>query len=103
MSHILTRIGQPWRDRKIILRAEPELKFENYESVQHRSQFPGIKKGDKISSHLKKVFPFHLFYSLWLAVVNCGLLSLLIGKTLFYPILFKKIRTRKILVFWKEI
>ena len=26
---------QLWRDRKIILRAGPELKFENYESVQH--------------------------------------------------------------------
>ena len=51
MSHILTRIGQLWRDRKIILRARPELKFENYESVQHRPQFSGIKKGAKISFH----------------------------------------------------
>ena len=51
MSHILTRIGQLWRDRKIILRAGPELKFENYESVQHRPQFSGIKKGAKISFH----------------------------------------------------
>ena len=39
------------RDRKIILRAGPELKFENYESVQPRLQFSGIKKGAKISFH----------------------------------------------------
>ena len=42
---------QLWKDRKIILRAGPELKFENYESVQHRLQFSGIKKGAKISFH----------------------------------------------------
>ena len=36
---------------KIILRAEPELKCENYESVQYRLQFSGIKKGAKISFH----------------------------------------------------
>ena len=36
---------------KIILRAGPELKFENYGSVQHRLQFPGIKKGAKVSFH----------------------------------------------------
>ena len=42
---------QLWRDRKIILRAGPELKFENYESVQHRLQCSGIKKGAKISFH----------------------------------------------------
>ena len=35
---------QLWRDRKIILRAGRELKFENYESVQHRLQFSGIKR-----------------------------------------------------------
>ena len=35
--------------RLIILRAEPELKFANYESVQRRLQFSGIKKGAKIS------------------------------------------------------
>ena len=40
---------QLWRDRKNILRAGPELKFENCESVQHR--FSGIKKGAKISFH----------------------------------------------------
>ena len=42
--------------KKITLRAGPELKFENYESVQHRLQFSGIKKGAKISfhRHLKK-------------------------------------------------
>ena len=39
------------RDRKIILSAGPELKFENCESVQHRLQFSGIKKGAKISFH----------------------------------------------------
>ena len=38
---------QLWRDRKIILRAGPELTFENYESVQHRLQFSGIKEGLK--------------------------------------------------------
>ena len=37
--------------QKIILRAGPELKFENYESVQHRLQFSGIKKGAKNSFH----------------------------------------------------
>ena len=42
---------QLWRDRKITLRAGPELKFENYESVQHRLHFSGIKKGAKISFH----------------------------------------------------
>ena len=33
------------------------LKLENYESVQHRLQFSGIKKGNKISfhRHLKKI------------------------------------------------
>ena len=51
MSRILTRIGQLWRDRKNILRAGPELKFESYESVQHRPRFSGIKKGAKISFH----------------------------------------------------
>ena len=30
---------QLWRDRQIILRAGTELKFENYESVQHRLKF----------------------------------------------------------------
>ena len=33
------------------MRTEPELKFENYKSVQHRLQFSGIKKGAKISFH----------------------------------------------------
>ena len=33
--------------KKITLHAGPELKFENYESVQHRLQFSGIKKGVK--------------------------------------------------------
>ena len=42
---------QLWRDKKNILRAGPELKFENYESVQHRLQFSGIKKRAKISFH----------------------------------------------------
>ena len=39
------------RDKKITLRVGPELKFENYESVQHRLQFSGINKGAKISFH----------------------------------------------------
>ena len=51
MSHIVSRTGQLWKDRKIILRAGLELKFENYESVQHRPQFSGVKKGAKISFH----------------------------------------------------
>ena len=42
---------QLWRDRKILLRAGTELKFENCESMQHRLQFSGIKKGAKISFH----------------------------------------------------
>ena len=42
---------QLWGDKKIILHASPELKFENYESVQHRLQFSGIKKGANISFH----------------------------------------------------
>ena len=42
---------QLWRDRKIILGAGTELKFENYESVQHRLQFSGIKKWAKVSFH----------------------------------------------------
>ena len=33
------------------MRAGPELKFENYESVQHGLKFSGIKKGAKISFH----------------------------------------------------
>ena len=58
MSHILTRIGQLWRDRKIILRAGPELKSENYKSVQHRPQFSGIKNGAKIAFHRHFKAPF---------------------------------------------
>ena len=42
---------QRWRDRKIILRAGPKLKFKNYESVQHRLQLSGIKKRAKIAFH----------------------------------------------------
>ena len=42
---------QLWTDKKITLRAGPELKFEIYESVQHRLQFSGMKKGGKISFH----------------------------------------------------
>ena len=33
------------------MRAETELEFENYESVQYRLQFSGIKKGAKSSFH----------------------------------------------------
>ena len=33
------------------MRATPKPKLENYESVQHRLQFSGIKKGAKISFH----------------------------------------------------
>ena len=48
---IIAFFCQLWRDRKIILRAGTELKFENYESVQHRLQFSGLIKGAKISFH----------------------------------------------------
>ena len=33
------------------MHASPKPKLENYESVQHRLQFSGIKKGAKISFH----------------------------------------------------
>ena len=33
------------------MRASPKPKLENYESVQHKLQFSGIKKGAKISFH----------------------------------------------------
>ena len=52
---------------------------------------------------LRKVFPFHLFYSLWLPVVNCGIAKLAHREESYYPILFKKNQTRKKLVFWKKI
>ena len=45
----MTIFCQLWRDRKIIFHAGPELKFENYESVQHRLFWN--KKGVKISFH----------------------------------------------------
>ena len=52
MSHIL---GSNWPTssgkKKNVLCAGPALKFENCESVQHRLQFSGIKKGSKISFH----------------------------------------------------
>ena len=51
MSHILTWIGQLWSSRKKIVRASPKPKLKNYESVQHRLQLSGIKKGAKISFH----------------------------------------------------
>ena len=37
--------------KKKFVRASPKAKLENYESVQHRLQFSGIKKGAKISVH----------------------------------------------------
>ena len=36
---------------KLFCAPDLELKFENYESVQHRLQFTGIKRGAKISFH----------------------------------------------------
>ena len=42
---------QLWRGRKIVFRARPELKFENYESMQQRLRFSGVKKGAKNSFH----------------------------------------------------
>ena len=51
MSHILTRIGQLWSSRKKFVPASPKPKLQHYESVQHRLQFSGIKKGAKISFH----------------------------------------------------
>ena len=47
MSHIF---GSNWptsRQEKKLLRASPKPRFENYESVQHRLQFSGIKRGRK--------------------------------------------------------
>ena len=52
------------RDRKISLRVGTELKFEYYESVQHRLQFSGIKKEAKfhfmvhVVNYVSKVFLF---------------------------------------------
>ena len=47
MSHILTRIGQLWRDRKIILRAGPELnsKIMNWYNID--LNFLEWKRGQK--------------------------------------------------------
>ena len=68
----LARIGQLRGKKKNILRAGPKLKFENCESVQHRLQFSGIKKGSKISfrRHFNmgrlrpKIQPLTLLYTL---------------------------------------
>ena len=60
--------GFVWKDRKIILRARSELKFENCESVQHTLQFSGIKKGPKFHfiGTLKGLFlQHHLVLSLF--------------------------------------
>ena len=46
ISHILTRIGQLWSSRKNLYAL-----VRNYESVQHRLQFSGIKKEAKILFH----------------------------------------------------
>ena len=70
---------QLWRDKKITLRAGPERKFENYESVQHRLQFSGIKKGAKISfhRHFKSLWFEELFDGLvWTAVLTLLRLSI---------------------------
>ena len=43
-----------WLELKLekkLVRASPKPKLENYESVQHRLQFSGIKMGAKISFH----------------------------------------------------
>ena len=44
-----------------------QLKFENYESVQHGLQFSGIKKGAKISFHRHfndvRLIPIELIHS----------------------------------------
>ena len=65
LTHLMTSLVPGLRKRKLhflpsfggieknFLRAGTELKFENYESVQHRLQFSGIKKEAKIS------FPRH--------------------------------------------
>ena len=58
MSHILTWIGQLWSSRKKFVRASPQPKLENYESMQHRLQFSGIKKGAKISFHRHFNYPW---------------------------------------------
>ena len=56
------RILPTLEGKKNFLRAGTELKFENYESVQHRLQFSGIKKGAKISfhRHFKKYIPIYI-------------------------------------------
>ena len=51
MSHIFGSNWPTWRQEKKLLHAYPKPRFENYESVQHRLQFSGIKKGSKISFH----------------------------------------------------
>ena len=63
LTHLMTSLVPGLRKRKLhflptfggiekfFLRARTELKFENYESVQHRLQFSGIKMGAKISFH----------------------------------------------------
>ena len=51
--------------RKVILRAGTELKFENYESVQHGLQFSGKKKGAKISFHRHFKFVLLILYLLY--------------------------------------
>ena len=76
LTHLMTSLVPGLRKRKlhflptfggiekIFLRAGTELKFENYESVQHRLQFSGIKKGAKIS--------FHRHFKLNFKIANCG-------------------------------
>ena len=50
----VTHFDSNWPTLKLekkFVRASPKPKLENYESVQHRLQFSGIKKGAKISFH----------------------------------------------------
>ena len=48
---ICWRLYTPYDVNPTNLHILTALKFENYESVQHRPQFSGIKKGAKISFH----------------------------------------------------
>ena len=78
--------------------ASPKPKLENYESVQHRLQFSGIKKGAKISfhRHFNPIFksnslasgentyveyPFHI-HSLFYPFTGCHSLSFPLNSTL---------------------
>ena len=47
VSHIFGLNWPTSRQKRKLLHAYPKPRFQNYESVQHRLQFSGIKKGSK--------------------------------------------------------